>query len=41
LTHLDSQIDAISDEEYQQMIHNAREVGMQLREGYYLRQALR
>lgn len=41
LKHLDDAINAISDEDYRQMVNNARKVGQQLREGSFLKQALK
>jgi hypothetical protein len=41
LKHIDSLIDSIPDEKYHDMVQNARRIGQQLREGYYLKQALR
>ena len=41
LRNLSNVIDNISDEEYRQMTQNARKVSQQLREGYFLKQALK
>ena len=40
LKHIDSVISAISEEEYRQMVMNARHIGQKLREGYYLKKSL-
>ena len=41
LKHLDDAIGTISDDDYRQMVANARRIGQQLREGHFLKQALR
>jgi hypothetical protein len=40
LKHLDEQIANVSDEDYRQMVNNAHQIGLKLREGNFLKKAL-
>ena len=41
LKHLDEQIANVSDEDYRQMVNNAHQIGLKLREGFFLKQHLK